>query len=76
MQNSEYNKLIEKHEKELEELKESWARVNARIQNVQSRNEKYMNKKFTSKKEKEFYSKANSALDSTRKLFLENLKHI
>lgn len=76
MQNSEYNKLIEKHEKELEELKESWARVNARIQNVQSRNEKYMNKKFASKKEKEFYSKANSALDSTRKLFLENLKHI
>lgn len=76
MENNEYNKLIEKHEKELEELKQSWARVNARIQNVQSRNEKYMNKKFASKKEKEFYSKANSALDSTRKLFLENLKHI
>ena len=37
---------------------------------------KYSNKKFASKKEKDFYSKANSALDSIRRLFLENLKHI
>lgn len=76
MPNNELDERILKHEKELEELKESWARVNARIEKVQSRNTKYMNKKLASKKEKDFYSKANSALDSTRQLFLENLKHI